>query len=78
LEYWSYALAISGALNYFLAIRGKVSGLWLGLANQVGWIAYALTTHQYGFFVTVVLFGPINIYGLKKHFEKKEDNGQDQ
>jgi hypothetical protein len=71
----SYILGVSGAVNYLLAIKGRIEGLWLGLINQFFWVAYALGSHEYGFFFTVALFGPINIYGLVNHFKKKRDSG---
>lgn len=72
LAWWSYILATSGALNYFLALRGRVEGLYLGLLNQVFWSAYALITHGYGFFFTVALFVPINLMGLREYYKNKK------
>jgi len=69
----SYILGISGAVNYLLAIKGRVEGLWLGLTNQVIWVVYALTSHQYGFLFSVALFGPINVYGLINYFKRRKD-----
>ena len=71
LAWWSYILASSGALNYFLAIRGRVEGLYLGLLNQVFWTGYAFATGAYGFLFTVALFVPINLVGLKEYYKNK-------
>ena len=46
---WSFVLAAVGIAGIYLAGRKSKWGWGLGLAAQVLWVVFALTTAQYGF-----------------------------
>lgn len=59
---WSWVLSLWGMAGLFIAGRGpKVSGWgWaINLSGQVLWVAYALSTQQYGFLLAAVGYGTI-------------------
>lgn len=57
-----WALAIIGITG--LALAGQKStrgyGWMVGIAVQVLWVIYALTTNQYGFLLSAFLYGGVN------------------
>jgi nicotinamide riboside transporter PnuC len=53
---WSYLLAGLGVLSLYLTGKKLKSGWLIGLANSFLWIIYGLTTHQYGFIVSALVF----------------------
>lgn len=50
--YWSWILTAVGVFGLWLAGRRNPLGWAVGLGAQGLWIAYALTTEQYGFLVS--------------------------
>lgn len=59
---WSWVLSLWGMAGLFIAGRGsKISGWgWaINLSGQVLWIAYALSTQQYGFLLSAIGYGTI-------------------
>lgn len=72
---WSYALTLMGVTCFWLAGR-KVWWTWyVGLATQVVWASYSVTTQQWGFLVGVVLYSWVYANNAKKwtaeHRDKK-------
>ena len=67
---WSWLLAVIGAAGYLLVVRGAWSGLLVGLLAQLLWLAYAVVTEQWGFLVSVCLFGGVNLWGLRSHVRR--------
>lgn len=67
--WWSWLLTAVGVLGLYLAGR-KLWWAWLiGLGAQVLWIAYAITTKQYGFIVSALAYGWVyakNAHGWKQ------------
>ena len=54
--FWSWVLTLTGVTCFFLAGR-KVWWAWyVGLAAQVLWLAYSITTQQWGFLIGCVLY----------------------
>ena len=54
---WSYVLTAVGVTGLYLAGR-KVWWAWfIGLGAQLLWLAYALSTEQYGFIVSAFAYG---------------------
>jgi nicotinamide riboside transporter PnuC len=53
---WSYLLAGLGVLSLYLTGKKLKSGWVVGLVNSGLWIIYALTSNQYGFIVSAVVF----------------------
>lgn len=70
-------MALLGAANYFLVLRGRVEGIYLGLLNQATWTTYALATKQYGFLFSAALFATINIQGLRNYMKARDKNEDD-
>ena len=58
---WSWALTLIGAACFILVGR-KVWWAWyVGIANQVLWLAYSLVTAQYGLLLGVVLYSVVYV-----------------
>lgn len=57
LWWWSWLLTAVGIIGLFLAGSKRKLGWAIGLAAQVLWIAYALTTEQYGFLASAFAYG---------------------
>jgi hypothetical protein len=54
---WSYVLTVVGVTGLWLAGR-KVWWAWfVGLGAQGLWLAYAISTHQWGFLVSAFAYG---------------------
>jgi len=61
MEYWSWLLAAVGVTGIFL-VGKKVVWAWLILlVNECIWIAYALSTKQYGFIVMATAYAAVYI-----------------
>lgn len=76
LPYWSYVLALVGAVGFLFVIRGSVLGPWIGFLNQFLWAAYATLPNNGGFWFSVALYGPINAYAIYTFHKRKEDNAE--
>lgn len=61
-EYWSWGLSAVGILGIWLAGRKNLWGWAVGFGAQILWIAFALTTEQYGFIASAFAYG--TIYGI--------------
>jgi nicotinamide riboside transporter PnuC len=61
MELWSWVLAAIGVTGIFF-VGKKVIWAWLILlVNECIWIAYALTTDQYGFIVMATAYAAVYI-----------------
>lgn len=60
-QLWSWMLAAVGILGIWLAGRKQRAGWLVGVAAQLLWIAYAITTRQWGFLVTAFAYGAVYI-----------------
>ena len=58
---WSWVLATIGVLGIYFVGRKTIWGWLVLLANEVIWIAYALTTKQYGFIVSAVAYAIVYV-----------------
>lgn len=56
---WSYALTAVGVLGLYLAGRKNAYGWLIGFSAQALWIAYATATHQYGFYISALVYGAV-------------------
>jgi hypothetical protein len=73
-QWWSWLLTAVGVTGLYLAGR-KVVWAWLvGLGAQVLWVAYAVTTSQWGFLVSAFAYGSVylNNHLAWKRAAKKE------
>jgi hypothetical protein len=58
-QWWSIVLTTIGVTGFWLAGR-KVWWCWyVNIACQFVWLAYALATRQWGFLLSVFVYGPI-------------------
>lgn len=55
--YWSWLLTAVGVFGLWLAGRKDRRGWVVGVFAQVLWIAYALSTRQWGFLVSAGAYG---------------------
>ena len=55
--WWSWVLAVIGCVGIHFAGKGNKWGWALGVGAQVLWMGYAVTTKQYGFCLTAVVYG---------------------
>jgi cytochrome c oxidase assembly protein Cox11 len=63
---WSYILMAVGVTGLYLAGRKNYWGWAIGLFAQLLWMAYAVVTHQYGFFVSAIVYGGVYANNLIK------------
>ena len=61
-----YILAITTVTAKVLMLRKIWWAPIFGLAIQSVWITYAFVFHEYGFFITPAIMGPIYAYHVKK------------
>lgn len=57
MEYWSWLLMAIGVFGLYLAGKKNLYGWAVGIAAQFLWVAYALSTQQYGFLISAVAYG---------------------
>lgn len=58
-QWWSWLLTTIGVAGLWLAGSKKSLGWMIGILAQALWIAYALSTKQYGFLVSAVCYGAV-------------------
>lgn len=61
MEYWSWILAAIGITGIFFVGKKTVWGWLILLANEFIWIAYALSTKQYGFIISAAAYAAVYI-----------------
>jgi hypothetical protein len=57
--YWSYLLTAVGVFGLYLAGRKSKWGWAVGLGAQGLWLAYAVSTQQWGFLVSAFAYGAV-------------------
>lgn len=72
MEYWSWLLAIVGVTGMFFVGQKTVWGWLVLLTNECIWIAYAVTTKQYGFIVMALAYSAVYIKSYI-HWKKTAD-----
>jgi nicotinamide riboside transporter PnuC len=73
MELWSWILAAIGVTGIFFVGKKTIWGWLILLVNEFLWIAYAVTTKQYGFIVMAVSYAIVYIKSYlawKKESEK--------
>lgn len=60
-QWWSWLLAAIGLSGVFLAGNSRKLGWAIGVGVQVLWLAYAVTSRQWGFLVSAIGYG--GMYG---------------
>lgn len=74
---WSFVLAAVGIAGIYLAGKKSKWGWGLGLAAQVLWVVFALTTTQYGFILTAVAYGAVYGKNLWQWHREESKVGSD-
>lgn len=64
--WWSIFLAVIGVTGLYLTTQKNVLGFAIGVGVQILWVVYALATGQYGFILSALAYGAVNIIGLRK------------
>lgn len=57
MEFWSWLLTAVGVTGLYFAGRKRALGWGIGLSAQVLWVAFAVSTEQYGFLVSAGAYG---------------------
>lgn len=53
---WSFILAAIGVSGLLIAATRPRIGWWFNITAQVAWVAYAISTRQWGFLLTAVAY----------------------
>ncbi len=72
--WWSWMLAGVGVTGLWLAGNREVGGWWIGVAVQLLWIAYAVVSKQWGFIMSALAYGFVNVRNLLK-WRRETDSG---
>ncbi len=65
-EWWSYLLAALALYVAWQLGRKKASAWLVGMGMQLAWIAYAVSTRQYGFIASSLTFLALNWHNYLK------------
>lgn len=63
-QLWSWLLMAVGVTGLYLAGRRSWIGWAIGLGSQVLWLAYSISTRQWGFLVSCLFYGAIHARNL--------------
>jgi hypothetical protein len=76
--FWSYLLTAVGIFGLWLAGRASTrAGGWaVGIGAQTLWIAYAVSTEQWGFIASALLYGSVYIRNFI--LSRKAGTGQEE
>lgn len=69
-QWWSWVLTVLGVSGLHLAGRRNAWGWAIGVAAQVLWLAYAVTTRQWGFLASAVVYGAVHLNNFV-HWRRK-------
>lgn len=69
-QLWSWALMAVGVTGLYLAGRRSIWGWVVGLGAQVLWLAYSVTTRQWGFLVSCFAYGAVYVVNLLRWRER--------
>lgn len=65
MQLWSWILTAVGVTGLYIAGRKSWVGWAIGLCAQVLWVAYALSTRQFGFLVSAGAYGWVYAKNLR-------------
>lgn len=71
--WWSVILTVVGATGIYLTTRKLWVGFAVGLAVQILWVIYALSTNQWGFIGSALLYGTVHTIGLRRWLQEKKE-----
>jgi len=76
-QWWSWALTAIGVTGLWLAGSKRLAGWAVGVGVQVLWLAYAVTTRQWGFVASAFAYGFVYARNLVRwHRERAAAAGQ--
>jgi hypothetical protein len=64
-QWWSWALAAVGVFGLWLTTRRDWRGYLVGVSVQLLWVAYAIATTQWGFIASALVYGAVNMIGIR-------------
>jgi nicotinamide riboside transporter PnuC len=70
--WWSVVLTLVGVVGLYALTKKKWWGFAIGLSAQMLWLAYAVTTQQWGFLGSCVAYGTVNVIGLRSWLKNRE------
>lgn len=76
-QLWSWLLTAVGVTGLYFAGQRKAWAWLIGVGAQVLWLAYALTTTQYGFVVSAVAYGVVYARNAMEWMRQPADDGDD-
>lgn len=65
-QYWSWALTVVGVTGLWLAGRKSPWGWAVGIGAQVLWLAYAITTRQWGFLFSCAAYSWVYVTNFRR------------
>lgn len=65
-QWWSWALTLIGVTGWWLTGRRLWQGWAVAIGVQALWIAYAVTTGQWGFLASALLYGGMATHNLRR------------
>lgn len=71
--WWSVLLTLVGVTGLYFLTKKKWYGFAIGVGAQVLWLAYAITTKQWGFLGSCVAYGAVNVIGLRAWLKSRSD-----
>lgn len=75
-QYWSWLLAAIGVAGIYFVGRKTIWGWLVLLVNECLWVAYALSTDQYGFIFMAVAYAAVYIRSYI-HWKKEDRSYND-
>lgn len=71
-QWWSWILTAIGITGLYLVGKKSLWGWIVGIGVQLLWIAYAVATQQWGFIISALAYGAINLRNyIRWNNEKK-------
>jgi hypothetical protein len=70
-QWWSWVSFINGGFALWLAFRLPRWGPLYSILGQIGWFVYGLTTHQYGFIPSSLMYMVIFAWASRRAFKAR-------
>lgn len=71
--WWSILLTVVGVAGLYALTKKKWWGFLIGLSAQALWVGYAVTTKQWGFLGSAVVYGAVNAVGINNWLKSRSD-----
>lgn len=75
--WWSWLLMSVGIAGLWMAGRKNAWGWVLGIAAQVLWFAYAVSTQQWGFLVSCFAYGWVYVTNARRWFAEDKARAEE-